>query len=161
MDTLRSWVAAALPTLTAVIERTRGQGDPPRPELPYAALEISADLPRSATPYDHTTTTPDGDLFVRNRWQRRIGVLVVDIHGPEAQALGRQLQISYPQATEWNILRDGGVTVHPLGDVTNLAALRDTAHEEQARMEFQILFVTSNEESVPVIETVDVPFTLT
>lgn len=155
---LDEWIRAVLPSLTAVIRSNPKQADAPRPDFPYAAIQMRTDLAQGSTAHVHTSDE-EGEAATKvkqyHSWPRR-GTIVIDLFGDGSSDMIASLQLSVNWPRVQQILRASKIAIRYAGGLGDTTELRSTAYEPSAQAEFFVDRTQAAIEEIDAIETAEV-----
>jgi hypothetical protein len=170
----REWIASALPDLSDVLILRQPLATAPIPagdNFPFAGIGWLADVPLSATPYEVTTSEFAGEgpdpgpgpgnenAFWQRRYQRRRRTLQVRLYGNRDAAediwdYASLLRQTLRRFDVLQLLKAAGLSIIALGEPTDASEIRGTNWVSIVMLDFGILYVQTDSNTIPVIETV-------
>lgn len=173
---VRTWIYAELGGvggISNVIYAEQATADAPRPDLPYVTIEPTADVALSACPHEICEIVPavgaPGDpayvaeYYLAKRWQRRRVTVTIAYYGDDPSDAFDSLRMSLRRIVEKSssaaALRTAGVLAKPAAQISDTTELRSTVFEPSATQDWWVYYVTSDSNSIGIIETVSAPIT--
>lgn len=136
---VRTVLSAALPGWL-VVWRDQEFARSPRPSVPYLAARVASDV-RVGHHGSKLTTTPDGDLFVRELTSWREAVVRCDLYGDGAADAARELDVQLRDTTVRSVAKTSGVTPTGVLSILDETAVQDSTWQRRAQVDVRFRYL--------------------